>query len=211
MTSVAHIRILDLPTPWIGAGKCERFDSADEDGRQGSSPCGGFSRLASAKLGCRPKIGARMQYQVDAHSGMFGWSDDSIGLLGACWNPRHSREGYCRCRFLIHDLEHQAEHGEVRHVGIATLIAKEPTAIDQAPHVTGLVGLYLFENERGKGYGRRVIEALLRVVEQDIEIHDISDEALGFWLKVGVTRLQTAHQTTWGVIPASHRIHLDNL
>ena len=149
-----------------------------------------------------------MHYRFDASSGMFGWSDDSIGLLGACWDPRYSRDGYCRCRFLIDDLEHEAEYGEVRHVGIATLIAQEPAPIDHPPHVTGLVGLYIFENERARGYGRRAVEALLRMVEHDVEIHDIAEEAIGFWLKVGVTRLRTEHQTTWGLIPASHLIQM---
>jgi len=132
-----------------------------------------------------------MQYYGDLGFGMFGWADHDIGIFGGVRSGAYQVAGQFRCRFTLYDTAHKKATGEDLQIGKLELIVSEPEREGEPREIMELINLEIDKPVRGRGYGRRVVEAVMRAAEDDIKVCSIKKTKLPFWKKMGVEELTT--------------------
>ncbi|MCS4088462.1 GNAT family N-acetyltransferase [Rhizobium sp. BK176] len=127
-----------------------------------------------------------MDYYGDLGFGMFGWADSDIGIFGGIRSGAFQKAGQFRCSFTLYDTEFKSRTGADKMIGTLELIVSTPEAEGEPQRIKELVKLEIAKALRGQGYGRRVVDAVMRIAEDDILICDIKKTKLPFWKKMGL-------------------------
>jgi GNAT superfamily N-acetyltransferase len=127
-----------------------------------------------------------MNYYGDLGFGMFGWADGDIGIFGGIRSGGFQKSGQFRCNFTLYDAEVKSRTGEDKMIGTLELIVSLPESEGEPHRVKELVNLEIDKSMRLQGYGRRVVEAVMRAAEDDVLVCDIKKTKLPFWRKMGL-------------------------
>jgi GNAT superfamily N-acetyltransferase len=145
-----------------------------------------------------------MNYYSDLGFGMFGWADGDIGIFGGIRSGGYQRAGQFRCSFTLYDTEFKSLTGKDKKIGTLELIVSTPETEGESQKIKELVKLEIDKALRRQGYGRRVVDAVMRVAEDDIVIADIKKSKLPFWKKMGLEDFVTRGSQTNGHIRKVH-------
>ena len=127
-----------------------------------------------------------MRYFGDLGFGMFGWADDDIGIFGGMRSGGYQKAGQFRCTFTLYDTDFKSRSGEDKVVGKLEIIVRLPDDDEGQNQIIELVNLEIDKSLRGQGYGRRVVDAVMRAADEDILICDIKKTKMPFWRKMGL-------------------------
>lgn len=115
--------------------------------------------------------------------GMESMQNDEIALVGG-FRSGNSEAGFTRLKYLVYDIEGvtealTAEEQAKREVGFVELFIK-----DGSGDIDGLVNIDIKPKFRKGGFGKKVIQSLLKTAKGDLKIHDIQAKAVSFWKKM---------------------------
>jgi GNAT superfamily N-acetyltransferase len=127
-----------------------------------------------------------MKYYGDLGFGMFGWADGDIGIFGGTRSGGFQKHGQFRCSFSLYDTHFKSHTGQDKMIGTLELIVTTPNTDEEPRQIKELVDIEIVKELRGQGYGRRVVDAVMRIAEDDILVADIKKTKLPFWKKMGV-------------------------
>lgn len=121
--------------------------------------------------------------------GTYGWMDNDLLIYGGFRDDGHHPPGKMRAKFMILDVarairEKKQVSDQLGSLVLIIDLAKDDT---ETPSVSALINLELNKDARGDGLGRKIVEAVRSIANDDIEICDIKPSSKGFWEKVGAS------------------------
>lgn len=116
--------------------------------------------------------------------GLEAMHNNEIALVGGM-RSGNSKAGQTRLKYMVYDTKGlegpmNAEETDKREIGYVELFVK-----DGSGKIIGLVNIHINPKSRKGGFGRKIINSLMTLVDDRLEINDIKKSAISFWQKVG--------------------------
>lgn len=118
--------------------------------------------------------------------GMSSYQNDDILLTGG-FRSGNSDSEHTRLKYIVYDIKGLSKEEFNATPTDHELGFVEVFVLDSSGKIDGLVNIELKTKFRKGGYGKKILQSLIKTTGGKLKIFDIKANAIPFWKKVGVT------------------------
>lgn len=118
--------------------------------------------------------------------GMTAYQNDEVALVGGVRSGNSDSE-HTRLKYVIYDIKGKTREDVQQNMKKYEVGFVELFVLDGTGKIDGLVNIEMKPKFRRGGFGKKVIQSLMKTIGGDLKVFDIKQKALTFWKKMGVT------------------------